>query len=105
MGNPDIGQVNMTVATGGLRTKLGAACTAIAVFGSVPAGTTGVLRQYSDPDDAVTAHGLCAATEFASAFVDDTGASVLLFPMPIGTAGKIYTLNTDNVTGTSVVTV
>lgn len=101
MSNPDIGRVSLSVRNGGLGARMGSVANALAICGAVPTGTTGVLKQYSSAAALIAVHGICAATEKASDFIEDTEASVLFFPMAIGTAGKIYTPDVSLKAGTS----
>jgi hypothetical protein len=101
MSNPDIGRVSLSVQNGGLGARMGSTANVLCIAGAVPTGTTKVLKQYSSAAALIAVHGLCAATEKAADFIEDTEASVLFYPMPIGTAGKVYTPDVSAKAGTS----
>ena len=92
MSNQDIARVNLSVANGGLGAKVGGVANVVAMIGCVASGTIGVLRQYSKSSSIIAAHDYGITVEGAAQFIEDAGASVLLYPTAIDTTPAMSTL-------------
>lgn len=104
MGNPDIGNVTLTIQDGQLGAVIAASSEVLAVIGCCSSGATKTPTQFSNPTALVAAHGYGPAVEYAAYHIDTTQKPVWFVRMPTDTAGSSSPVDSDASTGTSVVT-
>jgi hypothetical protein len=103
--NQDIARVDLSVANGGLGSKLGGVANVLACIGACSTGTPGELRQYSSSSALIAARGYGPTVEGASAVIEDASCSILLYPTAVDSTPAMSTLDTGDVTGSSAVTI